>query len=182
VVNGEIRSLGGGIVDTSGEVTMIKDEEIPCILRGVDLTIISSEKTTLSSHLIHQGMKWEDGIPFVKDGNSQLHIFAAGQDVHGNSTESGEIVIASDSPDDLKIQASLTSTKKGISLEGENKTINLFGSIQTSEYNSNGNKLRFSFDDGFLSDETRLEYTPKSAKPILYIASYGAIEWQENKR
>lgn len=182
VVNGEIRSLGGGIVDTTGEVTMIKDEEIPCILKGVNLTIISSEKTTLSSHLIHQGVKWEDGIPYVKDGNSQLHIFAAGQDVQGNNTENGEIVIASDSPDNLKIQASLTSSKNGISLQGESKTVNLFGSIQTSEYNSNGNTLRITFDDGFNSDETHLENSPKSAKPILFVASYGAVEWQENKR
>ncbi|MFC2165240.1 hypothetical protein ACFLT2_09620 [Acidobacteriota bacterium] len=181
VVNGEIRSLGGGVVDTTGQVTMIKDNEIPCILRGVNLTIISSEKTTLLSHLIHQGVKWEDGIPFVKDGNSQLHIFATGQDVQGNSTENGEIVIASDSPDDMKIQASLTSSKKGISLEGENKTINLFGSIQASDYNSNGNELKITFDDGYFPDETHLENTPKSAKPILYVASYGAVEWRENK-
>jgi len=181
VVNGEIRSLGGGAVDTSGEVTMIKDEEIPCILRGVNLTIISSEKTTLSSHLIHQGINWEDGIPFVKDANSQLHIFAAGQDVQGTSNENGEIVIASDSPEELKVQASLTASGKGISVEGESKTVNLLGSIQTTDYNSNGNTLKITFDDRFISDETLLENAPKSVKPILHIASFRAVEWREGK-
>ena len=161
---------------------MIKDEEIPCIIRGVNLTIISSEKTTLSSHLIHQGVKWEDGIPYVNDSNSQLHIFAAGQDIQGTSNDNGEIVIASDSPDDLKIQASLTASKKGISVEGENKTVNLLGSIQTSDYNSNGNTLEITFDKSFISDEKHHEYAPKCAKPILYVASFGAVEWQEGKR
>jgi hypothetical protein len=179
VVNGAIHSLGGGIIDSSGEAAMIRDEEIPCILKGVNLTIISSEKTTLSSHLIHQGAKWEDGIPYVKDSHSQLHIFAAGQDVQGNSTESGEIVIASDSPDELKVQASLTASGKGISVEGTNKTVNLLGSLQTKEYNSNGNTLKLTPDQRFFADATRLENAPKSAKPILHIASFRAMEWKE---
>ncbi len=161
---------------------MIKDEEIPCILRGVNLTIISSEKTTISSHLIHEGVKWEDGIPYVNDSNSQLHIFAAGQDVQGTSNENGEIVIASDSPDDLKIQASLTSSKKGIAVEGESKTVNLLGSIQTRDYTSNGNTLKITFDERLISDEAHLENAPKSAKPILYVASYRAVEWREGNR
>jgi len=181
VVNGEIRSLGGGIVETTGEVTMIMDEEIPCILRGVNLTIISSKKTTITSHLIHQGVRWEEGIPYVKDADSQLHIFAAGQDIQGAQNEDGEIVIASDSPNELKVQTSLTASGKGISLEGESKTVNLLGSIQTTDYNSNGNTLKITFDDGFILDQTRLENAPKSAKPILYVASYGAVEWRESE-
>lgn len=182
VVNGEIRSIGSGIVDESGEVTMVKDEEIPCILKGVNLTIISSKKTTISSHIIHQGVTWEDGIPYVKDGSSQLHIFATGQDIQGNSTESGEIVIASDAPDELKVQSSLTASGRGISVEGENRTVNLFGSLQTKDYTSNGNTLKLTFDGNPLNDETQLENAPQAAKPILHLASFMVMEWMEGNR
>lgn len=182
VVNGEIRSLGGGIVDPSGEVHLVQDEEIPCILQGLNLSIISSEKTTISSHLIHQGVKWEDGIPYVKDSNSQLNIFAAGQDVQGNSNENGGIVIASDSPDELKVQASLTASGKGISVEGKNKTVDLLGSLQSRDYNSNGNTLKITFNDRLVVNETRFKNAPKSAEPILHIASFRALEWTEGER
>jgi len=181
VVNGEIRSLGGGTVNASGEVLMVKDEEIPCILKGVSLTIVSSEKTTLSSHLIHQGMKWEDGVPYIKDNNSQLHIFAAGQDVQGMSNDNGGIVIASDSPDDLKVQATITASGKGISVEGKNKTVNIFGSLQASYYIANGNGLQLTHDQRITSDKSHRENGPKSSKPILHVATYGAMEWQENQ-
>ena len=127
-------------------------------------------------------MKWEDGIPYVKDADSQLHIFAAGQDVQGTSNENGKIVMASESPDELKVQASLTASGKGISVEGNNKTVNLLGSIQTTDYNSNGNTLKITIDEWLTSDETHLENAPKSAKPILYVTSFRAMAWQEGKR
>jgi hypothetical protein len=81
IVNGKINSLGGGMVDSSGQAILVKEEEIPSILNGVNLTIISSDKITLSSHLIHQGVKWIDKVPYVKDRNSQLNIFVTGNDI-----------------------------------------------------------------------------------------------------
>jgi hypothetical protein len=74
IVNGKINSLGGGVMDPSGQAILVTEEEIPSILNGVNLTIISSDKITLSSHLIHQGVKWIDKVPYVKDRNSQLNI------------------------------------------------------------------------------------------------------------
>jgi len=179
IIDGAVHSLGGGTVDESGSVSMVKNEEIPCILRGVDLTIISSEKITLSSHLIHEGVKWEDGVPYIKDSDSQLQIFATGQDIQGDGEGDGQIIIAADSPEELKIQASLTASGKGVTIEGENKSVCLLGSIQTSSYESNGNLLRLTFDERFGSDDRFLENAPKSSKPIMRVTLFSALEWHE---
>jgi len=91
VINGKIKSMGGGIVNSSGEVIMVKDEAVPSVLRGVQLTIISSDKITLSSHLIFQGVKWQKGVPYVKDSDSRLTIFSTGKDFWDNTTTEGGI-------------------------------------------------------------------------------------------
>jgi len=179
VVDGNIHSLGGGVVDSSGNTILVTEEEIPCILRGVNLTIIASDKITLSSHIIHQGLKWEQGIPYVKGSNSQLNVFATGQGFIDNSEKEGQIVIADDSPQDIKIQASLTAAGKGFSVEGENKKVSIIGSLQASDYNSNNNTLQVAFDERFLEMENLLQNSPKSSKPILNLSSLQIIEWKE---
>ncbi len=181
IIDGAIQSLGGGIVDTSGEVIMVKDQEIPCVLRGIDLTIISSEKITISSHLIHQGVDWRDGVPYIKDSNSQLNIFALGQDPQGNRSgeNTGQIVMDSDRPKNIKIQASLTASGKGIALEGNDQTVHLLGSLQTTDYLSNGNELKITFNERLAQNNTFLQNAPKTALPVLYLSSFRILEWRE---
>ncbi len=179
IVDGSIQSLGGGIVDESGNVVLVKDQEIPCVLRGVSLSIISSDEITLSSHLIHEGVDWKDGVPYVNDANSQLHIFAAGQDFGGNGESAGQIVIGADSPDDMKIQASLTASGQGVTFEGEKKSAHLLGSLQTAHYKSNGNELDITFDEKVTQNEELLRNAPKTSKPVIYLASFKILEWRE---
>lgn len=179
IVNGEIRSLGGGIVEPSGQVVLVKEEEISSILQGVNLTIISSDKITLSSHLIQQGLKWKEGIPYLKDSNSQLNIFATGKDfLEGNERE-GKIVVKKNSPKEIKVQASLTASGKGFSVEGEGKTVHILGSLQASDYSSYKNKLKVTFDEQVLEENSLLQNAPKTTKPVLYLSSFKPMEWKE---
>jgi len=179
IVDGAILSLGGGIVDADGAVVMIKDQEIPCVLRGVCLNIISSDAITLSSHLIHQGVDWQDGIPYIKDANSQLHIFAAGQDFFGNGESTGQIVMSADAPEDMKIQASLTASGEGVAIDGQDKTIHLLGSLQTADYESNGNELNINFDQRLTHNEEFLRNAPKTTQPVIHLSSFCILEWRE---
>lgn len=181
VINGEIRSLGGGILDPSGRLIQVKDDETASVLRGVNLTIISSEKVTLSNHLIHQGVNWEGGVPYIKDSTSQLNIFATGQDVLGNPTGRGNIVFDPDSPKEIKIQASLTASKVSFSEDSEGKTLHLLGSLQVSDYNSRGNNLKITHDDRFSGDDINLQNAPRSAKPLLFLSDFKVMEWKENE-
>lgn len=179
IVNGEICSLGGGIVKPSGEIIMVKEEEIPSVLQGVNLTIISSDKITISSHLIQQGVKWKEGIPYLKDTSSQLIIFAAGKDFLDESEKEGHIVIDKNSPKEIKIQGSLTASGKGFSIQGKEKTVHLLGSLQASDYSSNDNNLKISFDERLSQENNFLQNAPKTSKPVLYLSSFRIMEWRE---
>jgi len=181
VVNGEIRSLGGGVKDFSGKFTLSR-EEIPSILNGAKLTIISSDKITISSHLIHQGVRWLEGIPYFKDSNSKLAIFATGKDFLDESKREGKIIVDGSSPQEIKIQASLTASDKGFSIEGKQKTVYLLGSLQTTDLCSNENNLKIKFDERFLDnlEENILELgVPQTANPVLFLSFFKPIEWKD---
>lgn len=179
IVNGKIQSLGGGIVEPSGQMILVKDREVPSILQGVNLTIISSEKITITSHLLHQGLKWQEGVPYLKDSQSQLIIFATGKDFMEDTEREGEIVIEGDSSQELIIQASLTASGKGVSIEGKGKTIQILGSLQATELNTNKNTLKITFDERLPENDYLLQNAPKTTKPVLYLSSFKPTQWKE---
>jgi hypothetical protein len=168
------------MTEPSSRAVLVKDEEIPSILQGVNLTIISSSRITLSSHLIHQGMNWMDKVPYARYSRSQLYIFAAGQDFQSNASTEGRIVIAEDSPQDIKVQASLTASGKGFSIDGENQTIHLLGSLQVSDYLSNENALSLTYDERLLEMNELTQDAPQTAKPVLFLSFIKPVEWKEH--
>jgi len=179
VINGQVKSMGGGVVNSSGEVIMVKDEEVPSVLRGVQLTIISSDKITLSSHLILQGVKWQKGVPYVKDSDSRLTIFSTGKDFWDNTTREGGIAVDESSPDEIQIHASLTASGKGFAIEGEGKKAQILGSLQATDYKAGNNSLNMIFDDRLQEKNNFPENTPLSTKPVLFISYFKALEWEE---
>ncbi len=179
IVTGKIKSLGGGMMDSSGQAVLVTGEEIPSILRGINLTIISSDQITLSSHLIHQGVKWMDKVPYIKDSKSQLNIFATGQDFQTNTKKEGKIVIEEDSPNELKIQASLTASGKGFSIEGDRKKVHILGSLQASDFSSNENSLQLTFNPVLLESKNLMQDAPQTVKPVLFLSFFKLLEWKE---
>ena len=181
VVNGKILSLGGGFENAEGLILMTSQEEIPCVKQGVNLTIISSDEITLSSHLIYQGVTWKEGVPYIKDSDPQLIIHAAGRDLLDGEEREGEIVIDENSPEKLKIHASMTAAGGGISVNGEDKEVQLLGSLQTSGLALNGNEIGIKFDDRFFRFRGDMfQNGPFTAKPVLYISGFKITEWREN--
>jgi hypothetical protein len=179
IVNGKIESLGGGMMEPSGQAVLVTGEEIPSILKGINLTIISSDRITVSSHLIHQGVKWVDKVPYIKDSKSQLNIFATGQDFQTNTKKEGKIVIGEDSPKELKIQASLTASGEGFSIEGKRKEVHILGSLQASDFSSNKNTLQLTFNHGLLESKELIQDAPQTVKPVLFLSFFMPLEWKE---
>jgi len=179
IINGSVFSFGGGIMNSSGQAVLVDDEEIPSLLNGVNLTFISSDKITISSHLIHQGLKWQEGIPYIKESKSMLNIFATGKDFFSTTEKAGQIVIDSDAPQNLVINASLTASGDGFSIEGEDKTVQLLGSLQTADYLSYGNTLKIKRDERFINESGLLVHTPKTLHPVLKISSLKIRDWNE---
>ncbi len=181
VVNGEIRSLGGGVKEGT-ERAILTQDEVPAILSGVKLTIVSSDKITLSSHLLHQGVQWLEGIPYVKTSNSELIISSTGRDFLDSGRREGKIIIDEKSPREIKIQASLSASDKGFSIEGKQKTVFLLGSLQASSYSSDDSTLKIKFNEHFLEklEENILDMDiPITAKPVLFLSFLRPVEWKE---
>ena len=179
IINGSVFSLGGGIMNSAGQAVLVKDEEIPSLLNGVNLTFISSDTIIISSHLIHQGLKWQEGIPYIKESNSMLNIFATGKNFVDATEKAGQIVIDFDAPQNLVINASLTASGDGFSIEGEDKTVQLLGGLQTADYTSNGNTLKVKPDERLTEESDLLVHTPKTLHPVLKISSLKIRDWNE---
>ena len=114
----------------------------------------------------------------MKSEQSQLVIFSTGRDLWTEAAVEGGIVIAADAPQNLKVQAALTAGGGGFEVEGGNKTLQVFGSIQASDYLSPGSRLLLTpWAPTLDSEEAALG--PQTAMPVLFIARFGASEWKE---
>ena len=178
VVNGGLASVGGGVVAADGTVAMVKDEEIPCILSGVALSIVASGRVVLSSHLILQDVEWRQGIPVVKESQSQVVIFSSGRDFQTGEAVDGGVTLAADGPAALKIHASVTAGGGGLEIAGAGKTVEVMGGLQAADYRGNGNALRITPDSrvsgGFVPGDS-----PLTAMPQLSVISLRILAWRE---
>lgn len=179
IVSGNILSLGGGIIGPTGQATLVLEEEIPSLLRGVRLTIVSSGEMTLSSHLIQQGLRWENGLPYLEESQSQLILFSTGSDLWQNTEREGGIFIHEASPKEMKIQASLTASGKGFLIKGEGKSIHLLGALQASDYLSKGNSLKIFPTDRDSDNSSLFDNSPHTKEPVLRVSSFKPLNWQE---
>jgi hypothetical protein len=177
-VNGLIASLGGGTVRPDGRVEMSFDDRTPAVLSGVDLTIVSADQVTISSHLVLEGVRWRDGIPYSKDSEAQLVIYAAGRDVVTGETTSGGVRVAGDAPADLRLQASVTAAAGGFRIEGATKSVELLGGLQADAYEGNGSRLTLYRDDRS-SAGAFPENSPLTARPQLAAYALKVLSWRE---
>ena len=178
LVNGAIGSLGGGAFGPDGRVEICFDGETPAVLDGVDLTIVSADQVRISSHLILEGVRRQDGIPYAKGTEAQLVIYAAGRDLASGAALEGGIAAAEGAPAGLKIQASLTAATAGFRIEGEGKTVELLGSLHADSFEGNGNALAIVRDDrsafGIFP-----ENAPLAASPQLAVTALKVLVWKE---
>jgi hypothetical protein len=182
IVNGGIKSLGGGTVNALGEIQRLDgDEKVPSLLKSVNLTLISSKEIIITDHITHQGVQWIDSVPYVKDSQSQLNIFAGGNNLTEKQNRTGGITIDSEFSEDLNIQASLTTSTGEFLIKGENKTVNLLGSVHASQYSTTPNNLNVFVDPRSMAEENFFFNSPKTKQPILYIAEFKFKEWEENE-
>jgi len=133
LVNGKIGALGGGTVDSSGEINPLEDEAVPSLLAGVQLTIVASESITISTHLFSQGVRWREGIPYIKDPGSPLILYSTGKDFLDGSEREGRIAVDERSPATLTVQASLIAKDQGLILGGGGKIIELLGGVRAEK-------------------------------------------------
>jgi hypothetical protein len=178
IVNGRIDSLGGGSFGMDGRVEMSSGKESPSVLHGVNMTIVSADRITISSHLILEGVRWQDGIPYDRDAEAQLLIYSTGRDVVSGESAGGGIALAASAPADLKLQASLTAASGGFHIEGTGKSVELLGALHADAYAGNGNALAVFRDDRAAAGDFA-PGAPLTAEPQLAVLSLKVLSWQE---
>jgi hypothetical protein len=178
IVNGNIGSLGGGYVAGDGCIEMAFDGETSSVLGGVDLTIVSSEKITISSYLILQGVRWQDGVPYAHDSQAQLVIYSAGRDVISGEARDGGVAIAADAPADMKLQASITAASGEFTIEGAGKEVQVMGALHANDYSGNGNALTIVRDERAMAGEFS-KNAPLTAEPHVAFFSLKVLVWKE---
>ncbi len=179
VVNGRVDSLGGGGPDGSGGFEVKGDSEVPCLLHGVNLTIVSSDTLTLTSHLIRQGVVWKDGIPYLKEADSKLTLYTTGVDMLSGERDAGGIVIGPGAPDDLKVEASLVAPGRGFIIEGEEKAVSIAGSIQASDIGTGSNALSLTLEPARLDPVKPAPAVPPTAFPVLMVRGFRVRTWKD---
>ena len=177
-VNGALAALGGGTIGPDGRVDMCFDGRTPAVLNGVDLTIVSADRVTIATHLILEGVRWQDGIPYSKGSEAQLAILAAGRDaVTGERTEGG-ISVSDGAPANLKLQASLTAAAGGFGIEGPARSVELLGALHADAYAGNGSRLTLYRDDRAAAGGFP-RIAPLTAEPQLAVYALKVLAWRE---
>lgn len=179
IVDGEVRSFGGGIVDDEGSVRLIPDQEVPSLLSGINLTLVASGEITITSHLLQQGISWQDGIPYIRNERAQVVIFSTGRDLWSGDTREGGIIISGDGPQDLKVQADLSAGGRGLVVEGTDNTLRLLGSVQATEYSSSGRRLELTPWAPSIDRNGRPFFGPLTTQPVLLVSRISAADWKE---
>ncbi len=180
IVDGAVKSLGGGKPDEGGRLQLCLDEEIPSILRGVRLTLVSSGRITLSAHLIQQGVAWQQGLPYIKESDSQLFIFSTGTGLTSGEVKEGGIAVGLNAPQDLKVQAELVASGRGFHIDGRAKNIHLLGSLQAADIDLGDSHLEVSHDPGLLRDNELARRLLRTASPVLLVSSFRPLIWKDH--
>jgi hypothetical protein len=166
MVAGKVQSLGGGTVDAAGIPALQTGDPVPSVLRGVSLTIVATEEIEISSHLVQEGVRWTDSIPYLKDSTSQLSVWAGGNLTMNSAAR------------ELHVQASLTSGKK-IALAGSGKSAVVAGGLQARAFELGPNRMTIVPDGRVLSTERMPGDVPRTAVPLLLILALRPIQWND---
>jgi hypothetical protein len=80
--------------------------------------------------------------------------------------------------DHVEVQANLTAAKEGISLLGQNRSVDLIGSLHFPEYYSNGNELQLYLDSRIFDEPGLLNNAPRTQYPVLVYTSWKVRSWR----
>ncbi len=177
-VNGKIASLAGGVCDVDGRPVPTADPTVPSILRGVGLTIVSSDRITLTSHLTLQGVAWRDGLPYLQDSQAQLVIFSTGRDLLRDEDREGGIIIDAGAPRDVSVHGSLTASGR-VAVEGAGKIVDVLGGIQAADLVPGDNRLRITADGRLAAGLIEPAEGPVAGEPVLAVAAFRVLAWRE---
>ena len=178
LVNGAVRSLCAAAVVASQQLLPQPEAEIPCLLDGATLTLVSSEEIVIDSNLFHEGVRFAEGIPYLKDKQSQLIVYAGRRDFIDGTETSGRILIGPDAPANVRIQASLTAAGS-FEVGGPQKTVIIAGGLQTERLDLHSSRLTIAADERITGNILKPASGPSAAESELVILGLRPLIWRE---
>jgi hypothetical protein len=180
LINGSVGSLSAAVVDSSGALAPAQEAGVPCLRDGQSLTIVSTDELTINSDLLHEGVRWAESIPYLKDRQSQLVVYAAGQDLLDGTETRGRIKIGAEAPADIRIQASLTAAG-GMTVEGTAKKVIVSGGLQAASLRLGENRLTIAPDERLADGRITPGFGPLAAEPVLLVLGLRPQAWREGR-
>ncbi|MCX6560738.1 MAG: hypothetical protein NTZ26_09490 [Candidatus Aminicenantes bacterium] len=179
-VNGAVGSLSAATVDSSGALVAAEEAGIPCLRDGQSLTIVSTDELVIDSDLLHEGVRWADTIPYLKDRQSQLVVYAGSRDVLDGTDTRGAIRIGADAPSEVRIQASLAAAGS-LAVEGAAKKVVVSGGLQAASLRLGDNRLTIAPDERIADGRMTPCCGPLAAEPVLLVLGLRPQAWREGK-
>jgi hypothetical protein len=116
----------------------------------------------------------------VKEEQTQLVIYSAGQEFQDEVGLEGGITIAEEAPLNIKIQASLTAQGLGFEIAGAGRSVSLLGSLQVVDYKSGGNELELYSYLNAADIRNGFAAVPQTALPVLLFPLLETLDWREH--
>jgi len=180
MVNGAVGSLTAAEVDSSGGLAASPSSGLPCLREGQSLTIVSSDELVIDSDLLHEGVRWAESIPYLRDKPSQLVVYAAGRDMVTGAETGGGMKIGPDAPSSVRIQASLTAAG-AFSVEGGSKSVIVSGGIQAASIQPGASRVTIAPDERLAEGLIEPACGPAAAEPVLLVLSLIPRAWREGR-
>ena len=177
LVNGSVASLGAATLGVDGNLLPVRDGETPCLQDGLALTIVSAEEVTIGSSLLHEGVRWSEGVPYLAAKQSQLVVYASGSDLIDGTEKSGRILIDPAAPPEIKIQATLTAADN-FEIAGGPKTIVVTGGVQASGLVLGEGILKIAPDERLVGNLLPPPLGPAAAEPVLLVLGLRPLAWR----
>jgi hypothetical protein len=180
LVNGAVGSLSTAAVDAAGALTAAPSSGLPCLRDGQSLTIVSTDELVIDSDLLHEGMRWAESVPYLKDKPSQIVVYAGNRDVLDGTETKGALKIGPNAPANVRIQASLTAAGT-FSVEGAAKNVIISGGIQAASLRPGAGRLTIAPDERLVDGWLTPGAGPSSTEPVLLVLALTPRAWREGK-
>lgn len=180
LINGAVGSLSAAAVDAGGSLAAAPSSGLPCLRDGQSLTIVASEEVAIGSDLLHEGVRWAESIPYLREKQSQLVVYAAGRDMVTGAEASGCVRIAAGAPANLRIQASLTAAG-AFQVDGGFKNVIVSGGVQASSIQPGAGRVTIAPDERLAAGLIEPACGPAALEPVLIILQLVPRAWREGR-
>lgn len=182
LVNGAIGALGEGEINLFGEVHLASGEPQPCVIPGAKLTLVASGEVNIVSPLILSSVQLQPGIPYLRQRQTQVIIFSSGKDLITQEEMTAGLNLEIKNEEEMVVEADLIALGKGFQIKGSDKTLVIRGSLQTTEINSNSNRIKITPHENpyFLAKDP--EGLPLTSRPLSMIIQFRPTKWIENAK